>query len=162
MVATELLMDEAPTLVLEGLSDPQKRALRLADNKNALSAGWNLEILKGEMSDLFLAELDFDISVTGFSVGEIDVLLDDGVDPGDEAIPAVPTGLVTKVGDIWELGERRIGCGDARDAAFLREVVGEGCSVDASVNSLAGSRKDDLALHPTVKPTAMVQMTFRM
>ena len=101
----------------------QKRALRLADNKIALGAGWDLELLKVELSEL---NLGIDLSLTGFSVGEIDVFLNGTSDPDDEVIPLVPAEPRTRPGDIWIAGEHRIGCGDGRDLAFLEEVVGPG------------------------------------
>lgn len=121
-----------PTITLEGLSDTQKRALRLADNKIALNAGWDLEILKLELEDIGAVDVDFDLSLTGFSSGEIDVVLKAANDPDDELIPAVPTEPRTKTGDIWALGDHRLGCGDGRDEQFLRRVVGDGQSIDAA------------------------------
>ncbi|WP_254684806.1 ParB/Srx family N-terminal domain-containing protein [Sulfitobacter sp. JL08] len=130
--AKDLGLDEVPTIVLSGLTEAQTRALRLADNKIALGAGWDLELLKDELFDLSSAELDIDVSLTGFSVGEVDVILADETDPDEETIPAVPVEPRTRIGDIWELGEHRIGCGDGRDLEFLKEVVGQGAAVDAA------------------------------
>jgi DNA modification methylase len=130
--AKDMGLDEVPTIVLAGLSEAQTRALRLADNKIALGAGWDLELLKDELIDLSSADLDIDVSLTGFSVGEVDVILADEVDPDEEIIPAVPVEPRTRVGDIWELGDHRIGCGDGRDLDFLKEVVGQGALVDAA------------------------------
>lgn len=130
--AKGLGLEEVPTIILHDLSDARKRALRLADNKIALGAGWDLELLKGELAELSVADLDFDVSLTGFSVGEVDVILEGEVDPDEEVIPAVPIEPRARLGDIWELGEHRIGCGDGRDQDFLRAVVGEGTSVDAA------------------------------
>lgn len=132
LAARQLGMDEVPVIELEGLSDSQKKALRLADNKIALNAGWDLEILKLELAELKLPEFDMDLSLTGFSAGEIDVILKESPDPEDEVIPPVPTNVRTQPGDIWQLGEHRIGCGDGRDVAFLREVVGHGRVIDAA------------------------------
>jgi DNA modification methylase len=132
MAAKALGLAEAPTITLAGLSDGQKRALRLADNKIALNAGWDLDLLKVELQDLSALEIDLDLSLTGFSTGEIDVVLDDGGDPDDEIIPAAPESARTQPGDIWILGEHRIGCGDGRDLDFLRQVVGDGVQVDAA------------------------------
>ena len=73
-----------------------------------------------------------DLSLTGFSVGEIDVILEGEDDPDDEKIPEVPVSPRTLPGDIWILGEHRIGCGDARDQGFVRRVVGAGASIDAA------------------------------
>lgn len=120
--AKALDLAEVPTVALAGLSDTQKRALRLADNKIALGAGWDIDLLKVELAEL--AVLDVDLSVTGFSTGEIDVVLEDAPDPDDEVIPALPNAPRTQPGDIWVLGEHRVGCGDGRDLAFLRSVIG--------------------------------------
>jgi hypothetical protein len=125
-------MSEVPTIALAGLSDAQKRALRLADNKIALGAGWDLDVLKLELADLAVLDVELELSVTGFSIGEIDVILKDPADPEDEVIPAVPVTPCTKPGDIWILGEHRIGCGDGRDSGFLKAVVGDGVTVDAA------------------------------
>lgn len=76
LAAKSIDMKDVPTILLEGLSDAQKRALRLADNKIALGAGWDLEVLKVELGELLSLDLDLDLSVTGFSAGEIDVLLE--------------------------------------------------------------------------------------
>jgi hypothetical protein len=132
MAAKALGLAQAPTITLAGLSDGQKRALRLADNKIALNAGWDLDLLKVELQDLSSLEIDLDLSLTGFSIGEIDVVLDDGGDPDDEIIPAAPQTPRTRPGDIWILGEHRIGCGDGRDPDFLKQVLGNGVQVDAA------------------------------
>ncbi len=123
---------EVPTITLSGLSDTQKRALRIADNKIALNAGWDLEILQLELSELVSIDIDIDPTLTGFSTGEIDVILSSAGDPDDEVIPPVPTTPRTKPGDIWILGDHRVGCGDGRDAGFLQRVIGDGARVDAA------------------------------
>lgn len=129
--AKELGLDEVPTIALSGLGDPEKRALRIADNKIALGAGWDLDLLKLEIGELATLDVDLDLTLTGFSTGEIDVILADTPDPDDETIPAVPETPRTQPGDIWELGDHRIGCGDARDLDFLQNVIGSG-RVDAA------------------------------
>jgi DNA modification methylase len=123
---------EVPTIILSGLSETQKRALRIADNKIALNAGWDLEILQLELSELASLEVDIDPTLTGFTTGEIDVVLSSGDDPDDEVIPPLPTTPRTKLGDIWILGEHRVGCGDGRDAGFLQQVLDNGAHVDAA------------------------------
>jgi DNA modification methylase len=70
--------------------------------------------------------------LTGFSTGEIDVILSLTTDPDDEVVPPVPRSPRTEPGDIWILGEHRVGCGDSRDAAFLERVIGPGGRVDAA------------------------------
>jgi DNA modification methylase len=130
--AKELGLTDVPTITLAGLSEAQKKSLRLADNKIALNAGWDLEILKLELEDIGTIDVDYDLSLTGFSSGEVDVVLKAANDPDDEIIPAVPSKPRTEVGDIWILGDHRLGCGDGRDLDFLRRVVGKGNSVDAA------------------------------
>lgn len=130
LAAKSLGLSEVPTIAIEGLSEHQKRALRIADNKIAQGAGWDLDLLKVELSELAI-DVDLDLTVTGFSTGEIDVILNGPDDPDDEIIPDVPVAPHTRPGDIWLLGEHRIGCGDGRDLAFLRKVVGDG-QVDAA------------------------------
>jgi DNA modification methylase len=122
---------EVPTIILSGLSEAQKRALRIADNKIALNAGWDLEILQKELSELASIDVDIDPALTGFSTGEIDVILS-ASDPDDEVIPPVPATPRTRPGDIWILGEHRVGCGDGRDPEYLQRVIGEGARVDAA------------------------------
>lgn len=134
LAAKAMALAEVPTIVLEGLREAQKRALRLADNKIALGAGWDIDLLKLELAELSV--LDVDLAVTGFSSGEIDVVLKGTADPDDEVIPAVPESPRTRPGDIWILGKHRVGCGDGRDLAFLQSVIGqttagEGAKVDA-------------------------------
>ena len=132
LAAKAMALPEVPSIILEALSDTQKRALRLADNKIALNAGWDTDLLKLELGELAVLDVDFDLSATGFSTGEIDVALKGSPDPDDAAIPAVPKTPRTGLGDIWVLGDHRIGCGDGRDAAFLQAVIGEGVTVDAA------------------------------
>src|SRR5216684_7627728 len=115
---------EVPVITLSGLSEAQKRTLRIADNKIALNAGWDLEILQLEFGELGSIDVDIDLTLSGFSTGEIDVVLTSADDPDDEVIPAVPLTPRTKLGDLWILGDHRVGCGDGRDAEFLRRVIG--------------------------------------
>jgi DNA modification methylase len=125
-------LTEVPTITLSGLSEAQKRALRIADNKIALNAGWDVEILRLELGELASIDVDIDPILTGFSTGEIDVILSSATDPDDEAVSPVPVTPRTKPGDIWILGEHRVGCGDGRDAGFLQRVIGDGTRVDAA------------------------------
>ena len=125
-------LTEVPTIVLPGLSETQKRALRIADNKIALNAGWDLEILQLELGELAFIDIDIDPTLTGFTTGEIDVILTSAADPDDEVIPPVPATPRTKPGDIWILGNHRVGCGDGRDADFLGRIIGDGARIDAA------------------------------
>jgi ParB-like nuclease family protein len=132
LAAKSMGLDSAPTITLPNLDEAQRRALRLADNKIALNAGWDVDLLKLELKELADFEIGFDLSITGFSTGEIDVLLASKGDPDDETIPAVPTQPRTRLGDIWICGQHRIGCGDGRDLDFLRKVVGDDAVIDAA------------------------------
>jgi DNA modification methylase len=102
----------------------------LADNKLALNAGWDEEILAAELQALL--DLDFDVPVLGFSVQEVDVILDDAADRGvedtadeDDVIPGLPDRPVTVPGDVWQLGLSRLVCGDARDPAAYKALLGD-------------------------------------
>jgi DNA modification methylase len=132
LAAKSIGMAEVPTIELVGLTDAQKRALRLADNKIALGAGWDLDLLKGELAELSALNFDLDLTLTGFSSGELDVLLSGSEDPDDDVIPPVPATPRSKPGDVWRLGDHLIGCGDSRDLAFVQEVLGEGTQIDAA------------------------------
>lgn len=115
-----------PVIVLRGLSQAQKRAYVLADNKIAEMAGYDRPALAVELQDLsaLLANDGLDLSLTGFDAAEIDALLADLTDPErepDDDVPAITAKAVTKPGDIWHLRERhRVLCDDARRANYDR------------------------------------------
>ena len=103
------------------MTPEQKRAYVLADNKLALNAGWDEDLLAEELSALLDVDLDFDIGVTGFSIAEIDLLVEgqdpteDG-DPADDLLPdPADTPERCSPGDVWQLGSHRLICGDALD-----------------------------------------------
>lgn len=126
--AAKLLdMTEVPTLRLDGLTKEQLRAYVIADNKLALNAGWDREILAIELQALLEIE-DIDITVTGFEIAEIDVILEEGqtADEIEEAPPepAQDQGPVTVPGDLWLLGKHRIICGSALHRAVYQELLG--------------------------------------
>ena len=123
IAAKELGLLEVPVIVLDYLSESQIAALRLADNKIALNSGWDPALLRIELANL--SALEIDINVTGFAVGEVNVILNAGADPAEEVVPSLRSAARTRLGDIWELGDHRVGCGDSRDLIFLREVVGD-------------------------------------
>lgn len=129
--AKQLGLATVPTIRLEHLSDAQKRAYILADNKLAEKAGWDREILAIELQHLTSLDLDFDITITGFDMPEIDVLIS-GIeaepqkpDPAD-AVPEVAGPAVTRLGDIWQIGPHRLICGDSTDQeTYTRLLAGE-------------------------------------
>ena len=117
-----------PTLALSHLSSAERRAYMLADNKLALNAGWDPDLLAQELQELI--DVDFDVDLTGFSLAEIDVILDDAreADPDardapEDAVPAPATIVVTQRGDLWKLGEHYLLCGDAREPADFARLM---------------------------------------
>ena len=132
LAAKDLALTEIPTIVLAGLREAQKSALRIADNKIALNAGWDLELLEVELKSILTFEPEFVLEETGFSTGELDSLLShDEIEAEEETIPAVPAKPVSRAGDIWLLGPHRVGCGDSRNSDFLLALVGQD-AVDAA------------------------------
>jgi DNA modification methylase len=122
LAAKSLGYAQVPVLRVSHLSDTEKRAYILADNKLALNAGWDKETLAIELQGLIDAE--FDVQLTGFSIGESDIILNDAheaslaaSDEPEDAIPEPGESCpVTRPGDIWQLGRHRLICGDARNA----------------------------------------------
>ena len=134
LAAKKCGLEHVPTITLHGLTDAQKKTLRIADNRLAQASGWAPELLRELMVDLQAPEVQIDLSLTGFTVGEIDVLLDEKPSaPDDDDIPPEAPALPrAQVGDIWALGDHRVGCGDCRDTEFLAKVIGDGVQVDAA------------------------------
>jgi DNA modification methylase len=123
--AAKLLgFETVPCVRLEHLTDAQKRAYILADNKIAEKAGWDPEILKIELQHLTSLDLDFDVTVTGFEMPEIDVLLSDESDPADDVPAFEPGPAVTRLGDIWQIGPHRLICGDSTKAETYARLLG--------------------------------------
>ena len=131
IAAKEAGLQKLPVIRIRGLSVPQKRALRLADNQIALESSWDMELVREE---LYAISLDpaCNLELTGFDAARIDVLLDDSAgDPDDEVVPAVPIDPVSQTGDIWIAGPHRIGCGNVRTPGFLKAIA-KGKAVDAA------------------------------
>lgn len=126
--AESLGRDEVPAIRLVGLTDPQKRALALADNKLSENAGWNPRILAWELRYLSEVEIDFDVEITGFSTGEIDLLIGQEATEGEGAdrIPLVSNDAPSCIrpGDLWHLGRHRLLCGDATRTEDYRRLMG--------------------------------------
>jgi DNA modification methylase len=133
LAARKLGLPEVPCIRLGHLTDAQKRAYVLADNKLALNAGWDTEMLKVEFADL--QELGFDLDLIGFSddeladlLGDIEEAESDNEDkpigePVDEDIPDAPATPVSQPGDIWQLGVHRLICGDSTDPAVVAALM---------------------------------------
>lgn len=127
-------IDEIPTIRIDDLTPEQIRAYVIADNKLALNAGWDTETLAIELSSLADLDLEFDITITGFEMAEIDILCsdtaydDDRDRDDDDDVPALKTGpAMTQPGDIWIIGgKHRLICGDATDPkTFARLLDGQ-------------------------------------
>lgn len=123
MAGRKLGITEAPCIVLENLTDAKRRAYVIADNKLALNAGWDVELLKIELGDL--KNLDFDLSLTGFDPGELANLLADKTEglTDPDAVPETPARAVTVLGDVWVLGKHRLMCGDSTSVEAMQTLV---------------------------------------
>lgn len=132
MAAQKLNLDKVPTIDCSDMTESQKKAYIIADNKLALNAGWDNEFLTLELKDL--EDEGFDLSLTGFDDKELDALLNviEGTDglTDEDAVPEVPEEPKTKLGDIYILGNHRLMCGDST-------------SIDA-VDKLMESNKADM------------------
>ena len=131
--ARRLGLSEVPVIELGHLTPNQKRAYIIADNKLALTSGWDEELLHLELGDL--ASNGYDLTLTGFSDDELEALLsieDGGAGESDnesnpatekDEIPDVPINPVSRPGDIWNIGPHRLICGDASDPAVVAALM---------------------------------------
>ena len=163
LAAQRLQMKEVPCLRLSHLSEAQKRAYVIADNKLALNAGWDDELLAVELRDL--KDSDFDLSLTGFGDDELADLLAEALEEGltdEDSVPEAPETPVTVPGDIWVLGKHRLMCGDATSIENLEKLC-EGQLVDMWLTdppynvAYEGKTKDAL----TIKNDEMGNDDFR-
>ena len=123
MAARRLGLAEVPTLEVGHLTDAQRKAYVLADNKLALNAGWDNDLLKVELAELNTD--GFDLSLIGFSTDELASLLADkteGLTDPDET-PEPPVHPVSELGDVWVLGKHRLVCGDCTDALVVEKAL---------------------------------------
>ncbi len=120
-------LTEVPVLRLDHMSVAEKRAYVIADNKLAENAGWDDELLAIELQGLLDLDLDFNIELTGFEMGEIDVLLADDKPATPETVPRPDTDkpAVNRNGDLWLIGPHRLLCGDALDPASWAALMGK-------------------------------------
>jgi hypothetical protein len=121
-------MTQVPAVRIEHLSDDEKRAYVLTDNQLAARAGWDPEILAIELQHLVEVDLDFDVTVTGFEMPEIDLILESAKAPRpeEEVQPIDRSGpAVTRPGDLWRLGPHRILCGDSLKMTSYGTLMGE-------------------------------------
>jgi DNA modification methylase len=127
LAARKLGMSEVPVVAMEHLSEIQRKALILADNKIGESASWDDDLLGLELAEL--QEAGFDLGLTGFSAEEWDKLIagdpsNDGLTDEDQT-PEVAETAVSQTGDIWVLGEHKLLCGDATKAEDFKSLLGD-------------------------------------
>jgi DNA modification methylase len=124
LAAQRLGLEEVPTMTAKGWSEAQKRAYVIADNKLALNAGWNDEMLKIELDGL--KNLDFDLDLVGFSDDELAKLLQEPEKEGltdEDEVPDAPEKPITVEGDIWVLGNHRLMCGDSASVDAIEKLM---------------------------------------
>jgi hypothetical protein len=124
----KLGLSEVPTIELGHLSEAERRAYVIADNRLAELAGWDRDILAIELQALSDLDPDFDLEITGFETAELDLLLDpegtpSRTDPADEAPAPEPGPALSEPGDLWQLGSHRLICGDAREASVYAALM---------------------------------------
>jgi DNA modification methylase len=152
LAARKLKMTEVPVIVLGHLSEAQRRALVLADNKLALNAGWDEEMLRIELQDLEVN--GFNLDLIGFSTEELETILADGEkttegQTDEDAVPEPQVAVVTAPGDVWIMGNHRLLCGDATALGDVEKVLAGGladivfCDPPYSVN-YGATMKDKL------------------
>ena len=125
MAAKKLGLKEVPTIELSHLSEAQKKAYIIADNKLALNSGWDDAMLAIEFAEL--EALDFDLELTGFSLEEIEAFEVEEIPEGltdEDAVPELPIEPVTKLGDVWLCGKHRVMCGDSTSIDAVEKLMG--------------------------------------
>jgi DNA modification methylase len=124
LAARQLGLLEVPVIELGHLSEAQKRAFLLADNRLAEQAGWDRDLLALELGEL--SDLGVELGDLGFDGAELDALLNAGAaDPREEDTPDPPADPVSRPGDLWQLGPHRLICGDATEAATVARLLGD-------------------------------------
>jgi DNA modification methylase len=127
--AKRLGMADVPTITIAGLSDSEKRAIVIADNRLPERAVWDFDLLREHFRNLI--EVDFEVELSGFTTGEIDLVMDGkpapitANDPADDLTGFTLSGpAVSHLGDIWELGRHRLVCGDALRREDYEQLLG--------------------------------------
>jgi DNA modification methylase len=129
--AKELGLKLVPTIRLEHLTPQQARAFQIADNRLTELATWNDQLLAEQLQELAAVDLNFSIEATGFSMGEIDLRIEglkgvaEAADPADQ-LPLLEERAISAPGDLWQLGEHRILCGNALEEPSYRDLMGGG------------------------------------
>src|ERR1700737_639280 len=123
-VAAKLGLTSIPVMVARGWSEEEKRAYRLADNQLSARASWEFAQLRNEVQELGFA--DFDVNLIGFEPDQLETILaglgSSGLTDPD-SVPEIPEQPVTQPGDLWLLGDHRVGCGDSTNSADVAQVL---------------------------------------
>ena len=184
LAAARLLgMEQVPCVRLATMTPAHKKAYVLADNKLALNAGWDDELLALELQELTVLDPGFDIGLTGFSIAETDLLIEglaveEPASPAEEALPQLGEGsAITQAGDVWLAGQHRLICGDALNPMVVRTLMGAEMAqmvftdppynvpVDGHVSGLGKLRHREFAMASgemtTAQFTAFLTTAFR-
>ena len=124
LAARKLGLAEVPVVVLDHLSETQRRAYIIADNRLAMNAGWDEKVLAHELAEL--EHEGMDLALVGFSDAELEALLADNEAPPSDVqddVPEPPAQPVTRPGDVWLIGSHRLICGDCRDFAVVERLM---------------------------------------
>jgi DNA modification methylase len=159
--ARKLGMVEVPVIELAHLTETQKKALILADNKLSLNAGWDNDMLAVELKELELE--GFDLELTGFDTDEIAALTPIEVTEGltdEDQVPEVPDDPITKPGDIWVLGKHRLMCGDSTSIDAVKNLL-DGKEIDFMFTSPPYNAGDSEKLSGNTHTTDNKYATYR-
>jgi site-specific DNA-methyltransferase (adenine-specific) len=152
MAAQKLGLDKVPTIDCSDMTESQKKAYIIADNKLAMNAGWDTAMLTIEMQEL--QEEGFDLDLLGFDDKELNALLEPEVVQGltdEDAVPETPKEATTKLGDIYILGKHRLMCGDSTNIMDMEKLIDEQpvdmCLTDPPYNvAYEGATKEKLTI----------------
>lgn len=132
LAAAKLLgLTSVPTIAVERMTEAQRRAYAIADNRLAELAGWDNELLKVELGELSFAFPDLDLTITGFETAELDAIILGDVagatdsDANGDQLPTNNGPLVSRAGDLWQLGPHRLLCADTRHADSYHRLLGD-------------------------------------
>lgn len=127
LASNTLQLEKVPVIILSHLTEAQKRAYRIADNKLTENGKWDVDLLTMELKDLDGLDLSFDLDITGFDNAEIDLLFNPPT-PADSKLNNIPfiveEEIVSKLGDIWQLGNHRLICGNALEKDTFEQLLG--------------------------------------
>lgn len=155
MAAIREGFQEVPCVFVEHLTEAQKKAYILADNRLAEEAGWDMELLQCELQSL--ENMDFDLSLTGFDSFELDQLTDSGSAQDDDYVVELPTAPNAKLGELYRLGRHRLICGDCTEEETVRRLLGD-CQADLYLTdppynvNYEGKTKDRLKIRNDAMP----------